>query len=402
MPDPLASALAHRLARVLGLTTLTLPALAAVACGGNVVVDGGGGGSGGGAGGATPTTTGAGAGGSLPACIAQPGCTPIGPPGPSKLVCFTPASGETCPAPSDASSSLTFGCGAISAVQALCSGGPAGSCCYNVTVECTCVGRPLVVDGATRTAEARRGDGAGWQRSRPLDTGDMSDVDPEARQALAAAFTADAVGEHASIASFSRFSLELLALGAPADLVADAHRAALNEVRHARITFGLASAFLGSPLEPGPLACEALPLRTNLAAFARALALEACVGETLAALVAAARAEAATDRRVAGALASIAEDEARHAELAWRTMAWVLGVGDAEVTRVAFAALAEGAAQALAARGSAPARSLDLRSFGVLAAGEVGARLAAGVTAVVEPCTRSLRAAREGAEAGRC
>jgi hypothetical protein len=384
MSDPLASALAHRLARVLGLSALALPALASAACGGNVFVDGSG------AGGASSTGTGGGAGGSLPACIAQAACTPIGPPGPSNLVCFTPAAGETCPEPSQASSSLMVGCAEIISVQAACSGGPVGSCCYNVTIECACVGRPLVVDGAPRTAKALRGDGRGWQRSAAFEVTDVSDVPPATRQALAAAFAEDALGEHASVASFGRFALELLALGAPAELVAGAHRAALDEVRHAQIAFGLASAFLGSPLGPGALACDALALRTDLASFAQALAVEGCVGETLAALVAAARAEAATDGRVAGALASIAEDEARHAELAWRTMAWVLRVGGDEVRRIAFAALADGAAGVLAAPRPAT-RFVDLRSFGVLAAGEVGERLAAGVAAVVEPCARSLR-----------
>ena len=389
MSDLLAAALAHRLARVLGLTTLALPALAAAACGGDVVVDG--------AGGSSTTTgstaTGSGPGGSLPACIGQPACLPVGPPGPSHLVCFTPAAGQTCPEPSQASSFLMVGCAQITAVQAACSGGPAGSCCYNVTVECTCVGRPLMVDGAARTAKALRGGGRGWQRS---DAGDVSDLPPATRRALAAVFAEDALGEHASIASFSRFALELMALGAPADLVAGAHRAALDEVRHAQITFGLASAFLGSPLGPGQLACDALPLRADLASFAQALAVEGCVGETLAAILASARAEAATDGRVAGSLASIAEDEARHAELAWSALAWVLRVGGNEVGRLAFAALSREVARVLAAPPRA-AGCLDLRDFGVLSPREVSQSLTAGIAVIVEPCARSLRrAAVEG------
>ncbi len=284
------------------------------------------------------------------------------------------------------------GCAQITSVESECSGGPAGSCCYNVTVECTCVGRPLLVDGAPRTATTLRGADRGWERPTPSD---VSDLPPATRRALAAAFAEDALGEHASIASFGRFALELLALGAPAELVEGAHRAALDEVCHAQITFGLASAFLGSPVGPGRLACDALPLRTDLASFAQALAVEGCVGETLAALVAAARAQAATDTRVASALASIAEDEAGHAELAWRTMAWVLRVGGDEVKDIALAALAEGAAGVLASPRPA-ARFGNLRGFGVLAPGEVHERLADGVAAVVEPCARSLRGASEG------
>ena len=48
--------------------------------------------------------------------------------------------------------------------------------------------------------------------------------------------------EHASIASFNKFSLELLAVGAPGTLVAAANRAALQEVEHAQACFAAASA----------------------------------------------------------------------------------------------------------------------------------------------------------------
>jgi hypothetical protein len=385
MADPLSLALAHRLFRAIGLSTLALPALASAACGGNVVVDASG------SGGAASTSI-SGTGGSLPACIGQPACTPDGPPGPSKLVCFTPDAGQGCPAPSQAKASLMVGCAQVTSVESACSGGPAGSCCYNVTIECTCIGRPLLVDGAPRTATTLRGDGAGWQPSRALEARDTSDLPPATRRALAAAFAEDALGEHASIASFGRFALELLALGAPADLVAGAHRAALDEVRHAQIMFGFASAFGGAPLGPGALACDALPLRADLASFARALAGEGCVGETLAALVAAARARAATDERVASALASVAEDEAGHAELAWRTMAWVLRVGGDDVKRAALSALAEAATEVLTSPRPA-AHFGDLRAFGVLAPGEVHERLVEAVASIIEPCAQSLREA---------
>ena len=62
------------------------------------------------------------------------------------------------------------------------------------------------------------------------------------RDAVVKAWTTAARAEHASVASFARFTLQLLHLGAPADLVADAQQAALDEVRHARLCFGVASA----------------------------------------------------------------------------------------------------------------------------------------------------------------
>ena len=63
--------------------------------------------------------------------------------------------------------------------------------------------------------------------------------------------------EHASIASFARFSLDLLVVAAPPSLIEAAHRAGLDELRHARLTFGIASSYAGAALGPGPLPIDA-------------------------------------------------------------------------------------------------------------------------------------------------
>ena len=47
---------------------------------------------------------------------------------------------------------------------------------------------------------------------------------PALRRRLAELWSQDALLEHASIASFSRFALQLLAVAAPPALVAGAHR----------------------------------------------------------------------------------------------------------------------------------------------------------------------------------
>src|SRR5262245_889099 len=123
-------------------------------------------------------------------------------------------------------------------------------CCYWFC-EGACCGRPYLVDGAPRVASAaRRADwlspieAAGADFVRDFEEADPSaldvarreqPVDPTTRAALAAAWLRDAQMEHASIASFARFTLELLAVGAPAELVADSQRASLDEIEHARM-----------------------------------------------------------------------------------------------------------------------------------------------------------------------
>ena len=126
----------------------------------------------------------------------------------------------------------------------------------------------------------------------------------------------DAFYEHASIASFARLSLSLLAFGAPPDLIADAHRAALDEIRHAQAAFASAGGVIG------PAPCPAfgdLAAHRTLADLAEETYLDGCIGETVACLEL---------RDIAPA---IAEEEARHADLAWRIVEWALASGDPEV-----------------------------------------------------------------------
>lgn len=62
-----------------------------------------------------------------------------------------------------------------------------------------------------------------------------------ASSASASAWVAQARSEHASIASFARLTLELMAAGAPLRLIARVHEAALDEVRHTEQCLALAA-----------------------------------------------------------------------------------------------------------------------------------------------------------------
>lgn len=130
--------------------------------------------------------------------------------------------------------------------------------------------------------------------------------------------------EHASVAAFARFALELLSLGAPAALLRDTNRALGDEIEHAELCFGLSSAYAGKSV-----GADVLPLDGTLEGrsrfeIIRTAFLEACVGETLAAVEARFAREEARDPEVCRVLQRIAEDEARHAELGWRFVKWAL------------------------------------------------------------------------------
>jgi hypothetical protein len=207
-----------------------------------------------------------------------------------------------------------------------------GQCCYDADVTPICEGRPYIVDEVARTAPFVRGEGdRGWDAEgskKPR----VDNLSLAQRGILAAEWTRDALFEHASVASFGRFAMELLAVGAPADLVEEAHRAALDEARHARLCFALASAYAGETIAPGAFPFDGrVEVVADLASIAARAAKEGCIGETVATVIAAEELSGAQDPAVRKALEVIAQDEARHAELAWRTVAWAIRVGDARV-----------------------------------------------------------------------
>jgi hypothetical protein len=165
--------------------------------------------------------------------------------------------------------------------------------------------------------------GDGW--SGQGDTPEVSALSPPARAALATIWTDRARAEHAAVPAFSRLSLSLMAVGAPACLVEAAHRAALDEIEQARRAFALASCYGGAPVAPGELAeLQFAPegIAGGLLELAQESLLDGCLGEGLAAAVAQDAGTRAGDPAARAVLAAIARDETAHAELAWEVVAW--------------------------------------------------------------------------------
>jgi hypothetical protein len=180
-------------------------------------------------------------------------------------------------------------------------------------------GRPFVVDDAARLSQAVLRDD--WLVRAAPQVGTLSS---SLRARLAQHWIDTARMEHASVAAFARVVLQLLALGAPHDLVADAERAMADETKHARLAFGLASAYAGSDLGPGPIAIDRCLDDGGVGALVATTFIEGCVGETVAALEACEALAHAQDPAVRAVLETLAREEAQHAEHAWRTVAWAL------------------------------------------------------------------------------
>lgn len=176
------------------------------------------------------------------------------------------------------------------------------------------IGRPLVVGGRARTAPSVSG--ASWRAAQ------LEGLTLPTDHVAAEHWLEVAALEHASVGSFARFTLQLLALGAPGELLARAQRAALDEVHHAELAYSLASALGAGDRAPGPMPLAAAPIASSLEQVVEALVIEGCVGETLGAIEALVRAESARPE-IAAVLRLVADDERRHAELAWSTLAWL-------------------------------------------------------------------------------
>jgi hypothetical protein len=190
-----------------------------------------------------------------------------------------------------------------------------------------CVGgRALRV--AREAVTARATDVEGWRVD--LLAVETRWLRPDVRAELARLWTQSARDEHASVPAFSRLSLSLVALGAPARLVEAAHRAALEEIEHARLAFSLASAYAGEPVGPGRLPeLQSAPAvtATSLAELAAESLVDGCLLEGVAAEVARRALERTRDEKARVALAIIARDEASHVALAWDVMHWCWTAG---------------------------------------------------------------------------
>jgi hypothetical protein len=196
------------------------------------------------------------------------------------------------------------------------------------------------------------------------------------------------------VAAFAKLTLELLAFGAPAELVSAAQRAGADEVRHARDAYSFASAFAGEGVQPGPLDVGAMTLETNLVHFACSAFVEGCVDETLAALEADEAARVAAEPAVARTLKGVARDEARHAELSWRVVAWAIERGGDDVRAAVREEAERASARGPAAAELLPAYGPELETFGVLSPSRVAAVHARGLREVVTPCARELLSGR--------
>jgi hypothetical protein len=202
---------------------------------------------------------------------------------------------------------------------------------FDTSGQCYVIGRPLRLE-------------SGESIKPELRAGVLAEDSDELTKRGVAMWCDRARTEWASVPAFFELADQLIAVGAPQPLIDRAYHAASEEVRHAILSAGLASVTGG---EDGAIEIAStdhaprVPL-AGLAGITR-LAVESwvdgCLGEGLAARVAAAEAQLdAATPRIRDVQRSIARDEASHAELAWDILAYTLA-REPEAVRAALAAV---------------------------------------------------------------
>ncbi len=198
--------------------------------------------------------------------------------------------------------------------------------------------------------------------------------------------------EHASVAAFARFALQLLGLGAPREAVEETARAMADEVRHATLAFAVASQFDGRSYGPGPLdVTDCMPSGT-LAEVTRLAFREGCIGETIATLEAREAAEHALPAALQQVLHHVADDETRHAELAWRFVRWALEQRPELVLGVREE-LAGAVRESASMSAAASEQEMRLLELGVVPDGLRDEIRSATLQHVITPCLAALEAA---------
>lgn len=196
----------------------------------------------------------------------------------------------------------------------------ANQCCYVMDGYLVAIGRPLSTSDGPRAASMKPG--SAWIGQVAVAPVSLTD---DQRALVGARWLAQARDEHASVAAFARFALQLMALGAPPDLIAAATRAQGDEVRHAMACFGVASQVSGSEITAGKLdLAGVLDEGFDVASVLVGTIREGCVNETIAAAQARLAADTCEDASLRTMLLGIADDEGRHSTLAWATVRWIL------------------------------------------------------------------------------
>jgi len=175
----------------------------------------------------------------------------------------------------------------------------------------------------------------GFHRRIPWEESHAPKLDADVRAELARIWGERIPTEYRSITGFSTFSFDLIAAGAPVDLVAVCHRVCIDELRHTELAVRMVETYGGKRPEL-PRDISNLPADSKLTAVAqacRSAILLSCLGETFACTELAMLRDRAEDPVVHGVLTVFLSDEIVHARIGWAYIAHAFKSADPTTKR---------------------------------------------------------------------
>jgi hypothetical protein len=164
------------------------------------------------------------------------------------------------------------------------------------------------------------------------------------RARLTETWTRRAAAEYLAVTTFAVLAIDLVAAGAPADVLSLCMRAGIDEVRHAELALRMIDIYGGKRVQPPPKMSSLPddPKRSRLHQAVANTLLVSCVSETYATTVLTATRDITTDPTTHGVLTSIYSDEVMHARLGWSYLRYAIdhggqGVRDAAAKMVPIA-----------------------------------------------------------------
>ena len=134
-----------------------------------------------------------------------------------------------------------------------------------------------------------------------------------------------ALSKHASIATYAKFSLDLMSLGAPLWFLEMANNASLDEIEHTKFSFDILNMYLINYYnQNGCIRYKEFPSHTvnidgDYDRIASDTAIDGCFGELVSALT-----FMNGQEEMNGYLRTMALDELNHTSFAWVTIRWII------------------------------------------------------------------------------
>jgi len=179
----------------------------------------------------------------------------------------------------------------------------------------------------------------GFHRAVPWEESHAPKLDASLRAELGRIWGERIPTEYRSITGFSTLSFDLIAAGAPVDMVAVCHRVCIDELRHTELAVRMVDLY-GAPRPSLPRDITSLPADESLSAVAqacRSAILLSCLGETFACTELTMLRDRAVDPVVRQVLTIFLADEIMHARVGWAYVAHAMKTADS-ATRESVAA----------------------------------------------------------------